>query len=174
MRALLNYFLNQTPILEWCVVRSRSKNEPEKGDMCLKEIGLWAQNWLTTLGSNSQQNWGDLYDHVMNSRIFTLTMNKIFIWAPRIMRKMATDMIQNCQSSRTNCVEHIVQEVGAELIVSIYLRPAFLMACNEWLSLLDVLICEKCFVWQGKRCKSRNWVRPQSQVLRSGAVFYCI
>ena len=59
------------------------------------------------------------------------------------MRKMATDMIQNCQSSRTNCVEHIVQEVGAELIVSIYLRPAFLMACNEWLSLLDVLICEK-------------------------------
>ena len=28
---------------------------------------------------NSQHNWGDLYDHLMSMRIFTLIMNKIFI-----------------------------------------------------------------------------------------------
>ena len=28
---------------------------------------------------NSQHNWGDLYDLVINMRVFTLIMNKIFI-----------------------------------------------------------------------------------------------
>ena len=33
---------NQTPILEWCVVRGGSKNRHQKDIMCLKENGLGA------------------------------------------------------------------------------------------------------------------------------------
>ena len=37
---------------------------------------------------NSQHiNWKNLYDHLMNTIIFTLIMNKIFIWAPEIVSK---------------------------------------------------------------------------------------
>jgi hypothetical protein len=43
-------FLKQIPIFEWWVVRCRSKDGHQK-DMCLKEIGLHAQYWLTILGS---------------------------------------------------------------------------------------------------------------------------
>ena len=43
-------YLNGTPIFEWWVVRCRIKNEHQK-DMCLKEIGLQAQNVLTILSS---------------------------------------------------------------------------------------------------------------------------
>ena len=28
---------------------------------------------------NGQDNWGDIYDHLMSTRIFTLTMIKVFI-----------------------------------------------------------------------------------------------
>ena len=55
----------------------------------------------------------------MSLRIFTLIMNKIFIGAPKIMRKMARDSICNWQSSWTNCMYRILQEVGAELKVYI-------------------------------------------------------
>ena len=36
---------------------------------------------------------GGLYDHSTNQRIFTLTMNRIFIPAPKIMRKAAMGTI---------------------------------------------------------------------------------
>ena len=42
-------FLNERPIFEWCVVSCGSKNEHQK-EMCLKEIGLCAQNVRTILG----------------------------------------------------------------------------------------------------------------------------
>ena len=47
---------------------------------CSKEIGLHAQNLITILGSreSSTQLGGDLYDHLMSTRIFILTMIKIF------------------------------------------------------------------------------------------------
>ena len=38
-----------TPVFEW-LIRCGSKNRHQK-DMCLKEIGLQAQNMLTILGS---------------------------------------------------------------------------------------------------------------------------
>ena len=41
---------NQTSKSEWCVVRCGSKNEHKK-DMCLKEVGLHAQNVITILDS---------------------------------------------------------------------------------------------------------------------------
>ena len=43
-------YLNWTPIFEWCVVRCGSKNGYQK-DMCLKEIGLHAQNMIIILDS---------------------------------------------------------------------------------------------------------------------------
>ena len=46
--------------------------------------------WYIHCRLNSESNLGvGLYDHFMRTRIFTLTMNKIFIWAPNIMRKVA-------------------------------------------------------------------------------------
>ena len=39
-----------TPIFEWHVLRIGSKNK-HQNDMCLKEIGLHAQNTLTILSS---------------------------------------------------------------------------------------------------------------------------
>ena len=40
-----------TRIFEWYVVRCGSKNGYQKGIMCLKEIGLRAQNMIIILGS---------------------------------------------------------------------------------------------------------------------------
>jgi hypothetical protein len=58
------------------VVRYGSKNGYQI-DMCSKEVGLCDQNMLTILGP-SQYDWGNLYDYLMSTRIFTLIMNKIF------------------------------------------------------------------------------------------------
>ena len=43
-------YLNQTPILEWCLVRCGFKNRHHEDIMCLKEIGLCVQIFLTILG----------------------------------------------------------------------------------------------------------------------------
>ena len=45
-------------------------------------------------------------------------MHKIVIWALKLVRQMATDMIRICLSSRTNYVFQILQEVGVERKVS--------------------------------------------------------
>ena len=45
--------------------------------MCLKEIGLYAQNMIIILSSIANII-GGLYDHLMSTRIFTFLMNKIF------------------------------------------------------------------------------------------------
>ena len=68
-----------TSIFEWCVVRCGSKNGHHKGIMCLKEIGVSAQNMLNHSRLNSQHNWGGLYDHSMSMRIFTVIVKMIFI-----------------------------------------------------------------------------------------------
>jgi hypothetical protein len=65
-----------TPIFEWYVIRCGAKNE-HQNTMYLKEIGLDAQNMLT-LGFIHDKMQG-AYTAVMSTRIFTLTMNKIFI-----------------------------------------------------------------------------------------------
>jgi hypothetical protein len=36
---------------------------------------------------NRQQDWEDLYDHIMSTRVFTLIMNKVFVKAPNSMRQ---------------------------------------------------------------------------------------
>ena len=43
--------------------------------MFSKEIGLNAQNVISILGSIVNMIGGDLYENLMNTRIFTLIMN---------------------------------------------------------------------------------------------------
>ena len=72
--------------------------------MCLKEIGLRAQNSLTILRDwiarskfhncarlNNQHNWEDLYDHLMSTGTFTLIMNKIFMCS-KIYEEIGSDL----------------------------------------------------------------------------------
>ena len=67
---------------------------------------------------NNQHNWGNLYDHLMSTRNFTLTIKKMFMWAPKIMRQMDMGMMWLCQTSHTNCMLCIQLEVGAKRKVS--------------------------------------------------------
>lgn len=55
-----------------------------KRDTWLKEIRLHAENVITNLGStmNVIRERG-LYDHLMTTRISTLTINKVFTRAPK-------------------------------------------------------------------------------------------
>ena len=55
-----------------------------------KEIGLRAENIISILGSHDQRYWGNLYDRVVSTKIFTLIMNKIevFIRGPKAMREV--------------------------------------------------------------------------------------
>ena len=63
-------------IFEQYVVRCGSKNGHQM--MCLKEIGLSAQNMLTILSSIIYM-FEDLYDHLLSTRILSLIMNRILI-----------------------------------------------------------------------------------------------
>jgi hypothetical protein len=47
--------------------------------MCSKEIGLCAQNMTNILNSIVNIIGGNLYDHLMSTKIFTLIMNEIFM-----------------------------------------------------------------------------------------------
>ena len=68
-------------------VRCGFKNGHQRG-MCLKEIGLCAQNLLSILRSIvSIIIGGDLYDRFRRKKSLTLMMNKISIWAPKIIRE---------------------------------------------------------------------------------------
>lgn len=69
--------LKWAPIFEWRVVRFGSKYGHQKD--------MFKSNWTAciTFGNqsrlNTQQNWVNLYDHLMRKRILTLTVNKIFM-----------------------------------------------------------------------------------------------
>ena len=55
-----------------------SKNGDQK-NMGSKEIGLCAQNMTTISNSTVNIIGGNLYDHLMSTKIFTLIMNEIFM-----------------------------------------------------------------------------------------------
>ena len=80
---LVPYF-DWTPIFEWCVVRCGPKNGHWK--TCSRD---WTScsKFVNHSRLNMQHNWGDLSDHSMRKRIFTLIMIKIFIWALKCMKK---------------------------------------------------------------------------------------
>jgi hypothetical protein len=63
-----------------------------KNDMCLEEIGLYAQNVLTILGLIVNKIEG-IY---LAMRNFTLIVNKTFMSTIRITRHMTSDMIWIC------------------------------------------------------------------------------
>ena len=50
-----------------------------QNDTCYTEIDLSAQNVITIPGSIVNTIGGDLYDHLMSTKILTLKMNAIFI-----------------------------------------------------------------------------------------------
>ena len=57
--------------------------------MSSEKIGVCAQTRLTIQSSIVNIIWGDLYDHLMTIGIIILITSKIFIRAPKIMRKLA-------------------------------------------------------------------------------------
>ena len=65
-------------------------------NMCLKGIGIRVQILITILSSIVNIIRGGHYDHLMIIRILTLIMNKIFIWALKIMRKVVTALTWIC------------------------------------------------------------------------------
>ena len=69
----------------WC----ECKNKYQK-KMRWEEVGLHAQNLLTILNAIvSIWSVGTYKDHEITQRIFTLTMNKIFMQPPKFTRKVA-------------------------------------------------------------------------------------
>ena len=74
----LNTKIIWTLIFQQYVSTCRSKNWHQK-EICLEDVRLRAQNMSNCSRFDSQHNWGELYDHSMSARIFTLIKNKIFI-----------------------------------------------------------------------------------------------
>ena len=54
----------------------------QKENMRLKDTWLSARDMLIIIGLNNQRSQGDLYDHLMSTRISNLMMNKTFIRGP--------------------------------------------------------------------------------------------
>ena len=106
----LDTFLIKKLAFEWHVDWCGSKNGYQI-DMCPKEIDLHAQKMIIVLGSIVNIIEG-IHDYLKSTRIFILIMNKIFIQAPKIMRKVATTSIWICYPSCTNHAFHILEEVG--------------------------------------------------------------
>lgn len=57
---------------------------------------------ITIPNLNSQHHLRDLYDHLKSTEIFDLIINKIFIRAPCITRKVDMASVWICQPFRTN------------------------------------------------------------------------
>ena len=72
-------FLTRTPI--WVVCGLVGYKNGHQKDTCSKEIGPHAQNMMTIPGSIVNIIGGDLYDHLMSTRIFILIKQRIFIQA---------------------------------------------------------------------------------------------
>ena len=104
-------YLKWIAIFEWYVVCCGFKNGYRKGIMSLKEIGMCAQNVITFLGSIVNIIEGDLYGHLMSTRVFTFIKNQMFVCALKFMRKVAMALIWICEPCFTNHVFHILGEV---------------------------------------------------------------
>ena len=67
---------------EWYVLGAAPRTDTTK---CSKEIGLYAQNMITILGS--------IVNIIGSTRIYTSAMNEILILDLKVMRKVATALI---------------------------------------------------------------------------------
>ena len=65
---------------DWYMVRCDSENKYQK-EMCLKEIPyvLYMLIYDNHSRFHSQHGWGNIYDHLMSTRIFTMRLNKIIM-----------------------------------------------------------------------------------------------
>ena len=73
----------------YCITRQWNYTSPN--DLFFANINLpWIYLILEIL---EKENARTKYDHLMSTSIFTFIMNKIFIWAPEIMRQMARPTI---------------------------------------------------------------------------------
>ena len=70
--------LERTSIFEWCEVSWDLDMDTNK-TKCLQEFELRGQNLVTILGSIVNIIGVDLYDNLMRTRVFTLTINKLVI-----------------------------------------------------------------------------------------------
>ena len=69
--------------------------------MSKEEIGLVAQNFLVILASifnkkETKTRGGGVCGHLMTRSIVTLTMDRMFIQAPKFMRRVVTSTIWFC------------------------------------------------------------------------------
>ena len=55
--------------------------------MCLEEIGLRAKKCANHHKFNTQHDWGNLHNHSMSTRVFTLVKNESFLPTPKISGK---------------------------------------------------------------------------------------
>ena len=76
-------------------------------------IGLSVQIMLTILRLHGQHDWENLYHHLLDTRIFTVIMNKPLIWTLKIMRQMTTGDDYDSLIILHNCVFHVLWEVVA-------------------------------------------------------------
>ena len=105
-------------------------------DLTTKRHHVFKRDWTTSSKSvyhsrlNRQHNWGagwgwGLYDHLLSSWIFNMTLDNKFIWAPKYISKMAIITIWICQSSCNNCGFHNPIRSGSRT-KSFHLTPAYL------------------------------------------------
>ena len=68
---------------------------------------------------NNQNHWGNLYDYLTSTKIFTLIMNKSTCEITNYEENWLRARFGCAKSSCTTCMFHILQEASAELKVSV-------------------------------------------------------
>jgi hypothetical protein len=61
-----------------------------KKTTCVQRDLTTCSNWANCSRPSGQHDWEDLCDHLMNLRILTVMMSKVFVRAPKIMRETGT------------------------------------------------------------------------------------
>ena len=80
---------------EWSMGRCESKSGHQK-DPIQNKANYMLKTWTNHSRCHNQHDLQNLYDHLITThRISTLTMNSIFMQAPKIMRKVGTGTIWN-------------------------------------------------------------------------------
>jgi hypothetical protein len=128
-------FLIRTPICELYVVWYDFNNRYQKDTYSKEKYEIACLKYGNHSRLESQHNWGDPYNHLMNMRISTFIMKKILTWTPHHTRKVATASICICQPLHLTPMLHTLREVGYTIIplnASYYSECyAVLQPCNE-------------------------------------------
>ena len=103
--------------------------------MC-KRAHTTCTNYANHSRSNNQQEftnlllllvWGrGIYDHLMSTRVIIMIMNRYYMSSRNYEANDYDHDMDSLISSHTNCMFHILQEVGAERKPHVYLNNAVL------------------------------------------------